>query len=84
MAIQLALEHAHHHQETSVVLHTESMTGLQVLQQPLSSDNVGLVTAILGSLQSLAAQGLNWISSHVGVVAMRLPMLLPGDPWLVP
>ena len=71
MAIQLALEHACHRQETSVVLHTDSMTGLQVLEQPLSGDNIGLVTAILSSLQSLAVQGrrvrLNWITSHVGV-----------------
>ncbi|XP_045132191.1 uncharacterized protein LOC123516654 [Portunus trituberculatus] len=71
VAIQLALEHAHHRQEPTVVLHTDSKSGLQALQQPQPSDNVGLVTAILGSLQSLAAQGrqvrLNWIPSHVGV-----------------
>ena len=71
VAIQLALEHAHHRQEATVVLHTDSRSGLQALQQPQPSDNVGLVTAILGSLQSLAAQGrrvrLNWIPSHVGV-----------------
>ena len=54
-----------------MVLHTDSRAGLQALQQPHPSDNVGLVTAILGSLQSLTAQGrrvrLNWIPSHVGV-----------------
>ncbi|KAK8372372.1 hypothetical protein O3P69_018902 [Scylla paramamosain] len=57
VAIQLALEHAQHRRERTVVLHTDSRTGLQALQQPYPSDNVGLVTAILGSLQSLAAQG---------------------------
>ncbi|XP_063854131.1 uncharacterized protein LOC135096523 [Scylla paramamosain] len=71
VAILLALEHAQHRRERTVVLHTDSRTGLQALQQPYPSDNVGLVTAILGSLQSLAAQGrrvrLNWIPSHVGV-----------------
>ncbi|KAK8407615.1 hypothetical protein O3P69_002277 [Scylla paramamosain] len=57
VAIQLALEHAQHRRERTVVLHTNSRTGLQALQQPYPSNNVGLVTAILGSLQSLAAQG---------------------------
>ncbi|KAK8386400.1 hypothetical protein O3P69_010815 [Scylla paramamosain] len=57
VAILLALEHAQHRRERTVVLHTDSRTGLQALQQPYPSDNVGLVTAILGSLQSLAAQG---------------------------
>ncbi len=72
VAIQMALEHAHHQQEPTVVLHTDSRAGLQVLQQPHPKDNVGLVTAILGSLQSITAQGrrvkLNWIPSHVGVL----------------
>ncbi|MPC47596.1 hypothetical protein E2C01_041346 [Portunus trituberculatus] len=58
LAIQLALEHAQHYQEaTMVLLHTDSRAGLQVLQQPQPSDNVGLVTTILGSLQSLSMQG---------------------------
>lgn len=72
VAIQLALEHAHHRQEATVVLHTDSKSGLRALQQPQPKDDVGLVTANLGSLQSLAAQGrrvrLNWIPSHVGVL----------------
>ena len=73
MAIQLALEHAQHRQEATVVLHTDSRgAGLQVLQQRHPNDNVGLVTATLGSLHSLAAQGrrarLKWIPSHVGVL----------------
>ena len=71
VAILHALEHAHHRREAVVVIHTDSRTGLQVLQQPRPADNVHLTTAILGSLQSLAAQGkrvrLNWIPSHVGI-----------------
>ncbi|KAK4324771.1 hypothetical protein Pmani_004611 [Petrolisthes manimaculis] len=71
VAIQLALEHAHHRQEPTVMLHTDSRAGLQALQQPHPKDNVGLITTILGILQSIAAQGrqvkLNWIPSHVGV-----------------
>ncbi|XP_076049774.1 uncharacterized protein LOC143030508 [Oratosquilla oratoria] len=71
VAIHLALEHAQNRQEATVVLHTDSRTAWQVLQQPHPSDNVGLVTAILGSLQSLAALGrrvrLHWMPSHVGV-----------------
>ena len=71
VAIQLALKHAQHHEETTMVLHIDSRAGLQVLQQHHPSDNVGLVTAIMDSLQSLVAQGrqvrLNWILRHVGV-----------------
>ncbi|XP_076067736.1 uncharacterized protein LOC143040527 [Oratosquilla oratoria] len=71
VAIHLALEHAQNRQEDTVVLHTDSRTAWQVLQQPYHSDNVGLVTAILGSLQSLAPQGrrvrLHWMPSHVDV-----------------
>lgn len=62
MAIQLALEHAQHR-------HLDSRTALQALQQLQHNDNVGLVTTILCSLQSLAAQGrqvrLNWLLSYV-------------------
>ncbi|KAG0714760.1 hypothetical protein GWK47_013502 [Chionoecetes opilio] len=71
VAIQHALEHALHRREATVVIHTDSWTGLQALQQPHPKDNVRLITTILGSLQSLGAQGrrvrLNWIPSHVGV-----------------
>ncbi|KAG0706165.1 putative RNA-directed DNA polymerase from transposon BS [Chionoecetes opilio] len=71
VAIQFALKHAKHRREATVVIHTDSQTGLQALQQPHPKDNVKLTTTILGSLQSLAAQGrrvrLNWIHSHVGV-----------------
>ncbi|KAG0710666.1 hypothetical protein GWK47_022328 [Chionoecetes opilio] len=71
VAIQHALEHALHRREAIVVIHTDSWTGLQALQQPHPKDNVRLITTILGSLQSLGAQGrrvrLNWIPSHVGV-----------------
>ncbi|XP_050703623.1 uncharacterized protein LOC126989089, partial [Eriocheir sinensis] len=45
--------------------------GRQRALQGHPKDNVGLITAILGILQSLAAQGrrvrLHWIPSHVGV-----------------
>ena len=70
VAIQLALEHVQHCEEVTVVLHTDSKVRLPVLQLRHPSDNVGLVTAILSSLQSLT-QGrrarLNWIPSHVRV-----------------
>ncbi|XP_050706570.1 uncharacterized protein LOC126991941 [Eriocheir sinensis] len=70
VAILHALEHAQHRQEDTVVLHTDSRGALQALQGH-PKDNVGLITAILGILQSLAAQGrrvrLHWIPSHVGV-----------------
>ncbi|XP_050691146.1 ribonuclease H-like [Eriocheir sinensis] len=70
VAILHALEHAQHRREATVVLHTDSRGALQALKGH-PKDNVGLITAILGILQSLAAQGkrvcLNWIPSHVGV-----------------
>ena len=71
VAILHALEHAQYRPEATVVVHTDSLAALQVLQQPHPSDNVRLVTSILGSLQSLAAQGrrarLHWIPGHVGI-----------------
>ncbi|MPC59334.1 hypothetical protein E2C01_053352 [Portunus trituberculatus] len=57
VTIHLALEHTHHRQEATVVLHTDSMTRLQVLQQLHPSNNVELVIAILGSLKSVTTQG---------------------------
>ncbi|XP_050709221.1 uncharacterized protein LOC126994012 [Eriocheir sinensis] len=70
-ALLLALEHAQARPELTVVIHTDSRAGLEALQRPRVTDNVGLVTSVLGSLQSLAAQGkcvrLHWIPSHVGV-----------------
>ncbi|KAG0719446.1 hypothetical protein GWK47_050443 [Chionoecetes opilio] len=55
-----------------MVIHTDSMSALQVLRQPCTPmDNVQLTTAILGHIQGLAAQGcrirLNWVPSHVGL-----------------
>ncbi|KAG0713874.1 hypothetical protein GWK47_001751 [Chionoecetes opilio] len=55
-----------------VVIHTDSMSALQVLRQPRTPmDNVQLTTAILGHIQGLAAQGrcvrFNWVPSHIGV-----------------
>ena len=71
VAIQHALEHAKHHGEGAVIIHTDSKSALQVLQQPRPIDNVRLFTTIIVHAQSLAAQGrhvrLNWIPSHVGL-----------------
>ncbi|KAG0713960.1 putative RNA-directed DNA polymerase from transposon X-element [Chionoecetes opilio] len=69
VAIQHALEHARHRREEMVVVHSDSRSALQVLQQ-LSppTDNVRLTTTILGLAQRIAAQGrhvrLNWVPSH--------------------
>ena len=71
VAILHALEHAQRRPEVMVVVHIDSRAALQVLQQPHPSDNVRLITSILGSLQSLVTQGrrakLHWIPSHVGI-----------------
>ena len=56
VAIRLALEHAHHRPEDAEVITTDSRAALQVLRQPRHTDNVGLVTAVLASLQGLAEQ----------------------------
>ncbi|KAG0714112.1 hypothetical protein GWK47_014768 [Chionoecetes opilio] len=72
VAIQHALEHARQRREEMVVVHSDSRSALQVLQQ-LSppTDNVRLTTTILGLAQRIAAQGrhvrLNWVPSHVGL-----------------
>ncbi|KAG0720484.1 hypothetical protein GWK47_048421 [Chionoecetes opilio] len=69
VAIQHALEHARHRREEMVVVHSDSRSALQVLQQ-LSppTDNVRLTTTILVLAQGIAAQGrhvrLNWVPSH--------------------
>ncbi|KAG0712909.1 hypothetical protein GWK47_017378 [Chionoecetes opilio] len=62
--------------------------GLQALQQPHPKDNVRLITTILGSLQSLGAQGrrvrLNWIPSHVGVRGNEAADVPPSEPPAAP
>ena len=55
-----------------MIIHTNSKSALQVLQQHRpQEDNVRLTTLILVHVQSLAAQSrrvrLNWVSSHVGL-----------------
>ncbi|KAG0714591.1 hypothetical protein GWK47_013826 [Chionoecetes opilio] len=72
VAIEHALQHALARQEEVVVIHTDSMSALQVLRQPRTPmDNVQLTTAILGHIQGLAAHGrrvrFNWVPSHVGL-----------------
>ncbi|KAG0716266.1 hypothetical protein GWK47_010116 [Chionoecetes opilio] len=72
VAIERAVQHALGRQEEVVVIHTDSMSALQVLRQPRTPmDNVQLTTAILGHIQGLAAQGrrvrFNWVPSHVGL-----------------
>ena len=67
-----------------MVLHTDSTAGLHVVRQPHPSDNVGLITAILVNLQSLAVQGrqvrLNWIPPATWAYrAMKPSTRLPGE-----
>ncbi|MEL7523335.1 MAG: ribonuclease H family protein, partial [Cyanobacteria bacterium J06553_1] len=66
-----ALSHAQDGLERTVVVHTDSKTALQSLQQRRHKDNVQLVTTILGLAQRLLRSGrrviLNWIPSHVGI-----------------
>ena len=71
VAILHTLEHAQRRPEAMVVVHTDSRAALQVLQQPHPSNNVRLITSILGSLQSLVTQGmrarLHWIPNDVAI-----------------
>ena len=71
VAISLALEHAQRRPEDTVVIITDSRAALQVLRQPHHTDNVGLATAVLASLQGLAERRrqvrLHWVPSHVGI-----------------
>lgn len=71
VAISLALEHARRRPEDTVVISTDSRAALQVLQRTHHTDNVGLVTAVLASLQGMAERRrrvrLHWLPSHVGI-----------------
>ncbi|KAG0728851.1 hypothetical protein GWK47_000346 [Chionoecetes opilio] len=70
VAIQHALEHALHRREATVVIHTDSWTGLQALQQPHPKDNVRLSPPSWKPTEPWRAGKacqLNWIPSHVGV-----------------
>ena len=70
-AIEGALTHLEGGPDISVTIHTDSKASIQTLQRKHHTDNISLVTAILGRAQTLSAQGtricINWIPSHVGL-----------------
>ena len=70
-AIDGALLHAEGGPGTSVIIFTDSKAAIQTLQRRHHTDNVALVTSILGQAQILTNQGvhirIHWVPSHVGL-----------------
>ena len=70
-AILQVTVHALRQNVTSIVIHTDSKSSMEVLQRLHFKDNVYLTTAILGNIQELERRGkavvFNWIPSHVGI-----------------
>ena len=53
VAIKLALVHIRHRREVAVVIHTDSKSSLEVLQQPNPTVDVRIMTSILAQAQTL-------------------------------
>ncbi|XP_045105326.1 uncharacterized protein LOC123500768 [Portunus trituberculatus] len=71
-AIFQVTAHALQQETTTIVIHTDSRSAIEVLQRQKIRDNTQLTTNILGNLQHLQRQGkaitINWIPSHVGIL----------------
>ncbi|XP_045105273.1 uncharacterized protein LOC123500687 [Portunus trituberculatus] len=71
-AIFQVTAHALQQETTTIVIHTDSRSAIEVLQRQKIRDNTQLTTSILGNLQHLQRQGkaitINWIPSHVGIL----------------
>ena len=72
IAILKALEHAHSQIQTHIIIHTDSKSALQILQNTKPKQNIYLITNILHQLHTLKLQNknitFNWIPSHIGLM----------------
>ncbi|XP_069181114.1 uncharacterized protein [Procambarus clarkii] len=72
LAIQKALEHALAQHRQHVIIHTDSRTAIETLQQEHICDNIHLITNVISLMQTLKRQGrrvvINWVPSHVGII----------------
>lgn len=71
VAIQQATIHALRTDKSRIIIHTDSLSAVQTLQQKHFKDNIQLTSKILGSIRELQERGkqviINWIPSHVGI-----------------
>ena len=71
VAILKALRHARQSPARSIVIHSDSLSALLLLESGNMKDNVFLVSSILHESAFLVSQGkgvhLHWVPSHVGI-----------------
>ena len=71
IAIKEALQYSVDHESKSAIIHTDSMSSLQILQKRDFSNNIGLTTNILALIDQHKRQNrsvtFNWIPSHIGI-----------------
>ncbi|XP_076044928.1 uncharacterized protein LOC143027528 [Oratosquilla oratoria] len=71
IAVGLALTHALNTHQSHVVVHTDSLSLIQSIQNDIHQDYVQLMTSLLFQIRSLHEQGrivvLNWIPGHIGL-----------------
>lgn len=72
IAILKALEHASSQQQSHIIIHTDSKSAIQTIQNTEPKQNIKLITTILHQLHTLKTQNksitLNWIPSHIGLL----------------
>ncbi|XP_069164746.1 uncharacterized protein [Procambarus clarkii] len=72
LAIQKALEHALAKHQQHVIIHTDSRTAIETLQQEDIHHNIHLITNVISLMQTFKRQGCqvltNWVPSHVGII----------------
>ncbi|XP_050724597.1 uncharacterized protein LOC127002559 [Eriocheir sinensis] len=87
-AISMALLHAEEMTAGPVVVHSDSRTALQAINQASARDNVRLLTSIWRTLAALEADGrrttLNWLPSHAGVEGNEAADTAAKDATLLP
>lgn len=70
-AILCALRHATADMNTTIIIHSDSLSALKVLQAMSVRDNTRLITTILHEANTLVSLGkniiLDWVPSHVGL-----------------
>ncbi|XP_066989234.1 uncharacterized protein [Macrobrachium rosenbergii] len=71
VAIKQALVYSLENEEGPVIIHTDSKSSMQALQQPKNKENKALIADIKSMLYQHTERGrpvtLNWIPSHIGI-----------------
>ena len=67
-AIKMALEHSNHQGEDRVIIHTDSLSSIQLLSRRNPRDNIDLVNSIFHMSKNKAVSPIiNWVPSHTGI-----------------